>query len=401
MSRIRVERITDKQGTGAPLFPNGISVVGLTSLSNVVAGIATFTSDVSIGGTLTYEDVTNIDSVGMVTARSGIEVTAGGANIVGVVTASTGIDAASNLILKTGGTERVRILSDGKTGIGTSPYGSSARLQIYEPTLDRTLILDSGNANGPHMRLWRQGAVQHYIGCSAGFGQGNYEDLGVRAKRNIIFHPGDSSTERLRIGSAGQIGLSGANYGTSGQVMTSGGASAAPSWATPSGGLSMVDEWGQFSGDGNSSYGPWNNTTFGSGSTYGQLQRSTYSNMPIGAGMTHTNGLFQFPNTGIYEIAAKWTVGRHSQNTGILIKVQLSTNSGSSFVSGYDSNGLDLARDDVNSSYSRLNGTINNLVIVNVTNASTFRVKFQIATSGGNLEYYIRPSSKIIFKKLN
>lgn len=39
-----------------------------------------------------------------------------------------------------------------------------------------------------------------------------------------------STTERLRIASAGQIGIGGANYGTSGQVLTSGGASAAPSW---------------------------------------------------------------------------------------------------------------------------------------------------------------------------
>ena len=77
MSRIRGDRLTNKEGTGAPLFPNGIRVVGLTSLSNVVAGVTTFTSDVSIGGTLTYEDVTNIDSVGLITARSGINVLAG------------------------------------------------------------------------------------------------------------------------------------------------------------------------------------------------------------------------------------------------------------------------------------------------------------------------------------
>ena len=45
-----------------------------------------------------------------------------------------------------------------------------------------------------------------------------------------------SGTERLRIASAGQIGIGGANYGTSGQVLTSGGASAAPSWADAAGG---------------------------------------------------------------------------------------------------------------------------------------------------------------------
>ena len=41
-------------------------------------------------------------------------------------------------------------------------------------------------------------------------------------------------TEQVRVASAGQIGIGGANYGTSGQVLTSGGASAAPSWAAVS-----------------------------------------------------------------------------------------------------------------------------------------------------------------------
>lgn len=42
-----------------------------------VNGITTFTGNVSIGGTLTYQDVTNVDSVGLITARSGIHVTSG------------------------------------------------------------------------------------------------------------------------------------------------------------------------------------------------------------------------------------------------------------------------------------------------------------------------------------
>ena len=43
-----------------------------------------------------------------------------------------------------------------------------------------------------------------------------------------------ASTERVRVGPAGQVGVGGANYGTAGQVLTSAGASAAPSWQTPS-----------------------------------------------------------------------------------------------------------------------------------------------------------------------
>ena len=83
MSQIRADNITNRQGTGAPIFVNGIRVTGLTSISNMVANTGTFSGAVSIGGTLTYEDVTNIDAVGLITARTGVKVTAGGIDIAG------------------------------------------------------------------------------------------------------------------------------------------------------------------------------------------------------------------------------------------------------------------------------------------------------------------------------
>ena len=71
----------------------GISTVsqGLTGTPNINVGVltavsGTFSGNVSIAGTLTYEDVTNIDSIGLVTARSGITITNGGLNVVGVST---------------------------------------------------------------------------------------------------------------------------------------------------------------------------------------------------------------------------------------------------------------------------------------------------------------------------
>jgi|TARA_Y100000052_G_C2889445_1_gene50146 hypothetical protein len=78
MSQINVDRIKNRIGTGSPTFTNGI----------VVSGVGTFSSQVSIAGTLTYEDVTSIDSVGIVTARTGIKVLAGGADVIGIVTAT-------------------------------------------------------------------------------------------------------------------------------------------------------------------------------------------------------------------------------------------------------------------------------------------------------------------------
>ena len=62
----------------------------------------TINGNISVGGTVTYQDVTNVDSVGLITARTGVRVTAGGidvtaggidvtdggANITGIVTAT-------------------------------------------------------------------------------------------------------------------------------------------------------------------------------------------------------------------------------------------------------------------------------------------------------------------------
>ncbi len=47
---------------------------------------------------------------------------------------------------------------------------------------------------------------------------------------NLIFTTGTTTAERFRIGSAGQFGLSGANYGSSGQALVSQGSGAAPTW---------------------------------------------------------------------------------------------------------------------------------------------------------------------------
>ena len=91
-------------------------VVTATSFSGALSGNATSatsaqgltgTPDITVrniigvgatlSGVLTYEDVTNIDSVGIVTARTGIKVLAGGINAVGVVTATGVSDSIGTL----------------------------------------------------------------------------------------------------------------------------------------------------------------------------------------------------------------------------------------------------------------------------------------------------------------
>ena len=100
MSQLYVDNIKNRTG-GAIGAPSGAVVTGVataTQFSGNVTGVAaTFTGNVSIGGTLTYEDVTNIDSVGIVTARTGIKVLAGGINAVGVVTATSFVGSGTSL----------------------------------------------------------------------------------------------------------------------------------------------------------------------------------------------------------------------------------------------------------------------------------------------------------------
>ena len=72
----KIEELTSSDN----LDLTGNSIVGVSTISSsqltvttVTGTTASFSGNVSIGGTLTYEDVTNVDSVGIITARSGVD----------------------------------------------------------------------------------------------------------------------------------------------------------------------------------------------------------------------------------------------------------------------------------------------------------------------------------------
>ena len=137
MSRIRADKFVNNAANGAPQLTFGAEVVagvGLTGAGGInITGIATaasfsgnitgttgtFTGNVSVGGTLTYEDVTNIDSVGIITARSDVSIAD---KIVHTGDTNTAIrfPAADTFTVETAGSERLRITSDGKMGVGTN-----------------------------------------------------------------------------------------------------------------------------------------------------------------------------------------------------------------------------------------------------------------------------------------
>ena len=171
MSKVRAEQYTNRLGTGAPEIPFGVTLpegasidgaggLNLTGIAtagtfkgNIEATTASFSGNVSIGGTLTYEDVTNIDSVGIITARSGIKVTGGnvelsqgaGTGYYQITQASGntvkfGIVSGSNIELSgtsnndfyiklNGNNERLRINSNGQIGIATAAPAGTLHIQ--------------------------------------------------------------------------------------------------------------------------------------------------------------------------------------------------------------------------------------------------------------------------------
>jgi len=88
MSQLNVDSIKNRTGTGAPSFPSGI----------VVSAAATFNNNVSIAGTLTYEDVTNVDAIGIITARTGVRIDAGGLVVTAGVTTIGTLEGNSGLV---------------------------------------------------------------------------------------------------------------------------------------------------------------------------------------------------------------------------------------------------------------------------------------------------------------
>ena len=180
MSQINVNTIRNRTG-GAPSLDKGA----------VVTGILTCTGNVSVGGTLTYEDVTNVDSTGIVTAKSGIKV----GNPVSPGIGAT-IDPNGNAVFA--GIVTAGIMS------ATTLYGDASQLTGIDAT-----AIQTGNTSVQTVDTGSDGHVKMTT----------------------------EGSERVRVGPAGQIGLGGANYGNSGQLMTSGGTGAAPTWSdAPAGG---------------------------------------------------------------------------------------------------------------------------------------------------------------------
>ncbi len=139
MSRLRANSITNKTANGAPTATNGLEVTGVctaTDFSGQSGGAAdfpngltgttgTFSGNLGVGGVLTYEDVTNVDSLGVGTFRDGLRV-------VGTCTATSFVGDGSGL---TG-------LAVGLTTEAITPSGITTHLLLSK---DDHKVLATGN----------------------------------------------------------------------------------------------------------------------------------------------------------------------------------------------------------------------------------------------------------------
>ena len=103
------ELLLHLDGTQSGIGTVGVTTTGTTFHVDRATGEITFVTDakfngtVGIAGTLTYEDVTNVDSIGIITARTGVIVGSGvtlnatGVIATGVITATSFIGSGANL----------------------------------------------------------------------------------------------------------------------------------------------------------------------------------------------------------------------------------------------------------------------------------------------------------------
>ena len=104
MSRLRANSITNKGANGAPTATNGLEVTGICTATDfsgqagaaadfpngLTGTTATFSGNLNVAGVLTYEDVKNVDSIGVGTFRDGLRV-------VGTCTATSFVGDGSQL----------------------------------------------------------------------------------------------------------------------------------------------------------------------------------------------------------------------------------------------------------------------------------------------------------------
>ena len=128
-SEIRVNQIQSR---------TGVSTISFTETGPIISGVTTITGDLDVTGLVSYDDVTNIDSVGIITARAGVKVPDSQKIILGAGNDLQIYHDGSNSIIKDNGTGKLILDTDGtaiefqKQGLETiATFNSDGAVDLY------------------------------------------------------------------------------------------------------------------------------------------------------------------------------------------------------------------------------------------------------------------------------
>ena len=219
--------------TATTLNPTTVNATTLNAASG------SFTGNVSIGGTLTYEDVVNVDSVGVVTARAGLKVTGGTSYFAGAIAAAGAItgtaSTATTITVASDTTDTLCFPIFTNTGVGNNgPKVNTSKLSFNSSTgaLSATSFVGDGS------QLTNVGFTTEALttaGATVTIDLSKDEHKITKSGTYTITCTGGSegSSHTLRIVNSGTSNVSFSNY----FLFPSGGTPALP---TASGAISMI-----------------------------------------------------------------------------------------------------------------------------------------------------------------
>ena len=173
LTKVTGQVINDTTGlvVGVTTVGGGLSATdGFFSGIVTAVGHASFSGNLTVGGVLTYEDVTNVDSVGLITARNGIVVGSGitlskdgDIFFTGIMTGNgSGLTGVANTDVIF--TDKLSLPDNGRIALGIS-----SDLQIYHDS-NHSYIQDSGTGNliiaGSGVNILNAAASESMIRCT-------------------------------------------------------------------------------------------------------------------------------------------------------------------------------------------------------------------------------------------
>ena len=186
-SEIRVNKFINR---------SGLTTTTLTDTGVTIAGILSVSENLNVGGVLTYEDVTNVDSIGILTARTDINL---GDSIIHIGDTNTKIRFPSNdtISFETGGSEGLRITSDGVIGINDTNPGTGKKVKVV-------VANNSSYQNAVNLTNNNNADINFYIKSG--------ESL-IAPSTNTPLCLGTGGAEKLRITTAGELEIKGSGEG--------------------------------------------------------------------------------------------------------------------------------------------------------------------------------------------